>query len=160
MKKRLLPCENCGKEVPLRSTIRGGPHKGKKCCGWCKAKLDKKDTKEKQGFYEKAIEESRKQPYCENCGCKVDLGYMGSSNIAHIVSKGRYKSVAYEPLNFVLLCAGKNSAEHNNCHHKFDNDILGRKNMKVFLVAKQRFDRFRDKIKEQGNEREVYENNN
>jgi len=157
MKKRMLPCEICGREVAIRSGIRKeGSYKGKKCCGVCKKKFDSDDSKKGRGdFFGMMIRRLSENPYCENCGCVIDYGYMGHSNIAHILSKGRYKSVSVEPLNILFLCAGKNDREHLNCHHKFDNDIKNRPLMPVFGVVKERYEKFKHKVKEQGVEREI-----
>ena len=42
MESRKLPCELCGSEVAIRSTIKTGDHRGKKACPVCKATHDKK----------------------------------------------------------------------------------------------------------------------
>lgn len=158
MKHKLYPCENCGREVPLRSTVRNNDqHKGKKVCGGCKLRLDKKKDEGKREFFERAIQELKNEPYCENCGCRIDTSFMPAANIAHILAKSKYKSVAWNRLNRVFLCAGKNDEEYKNCHGRFDTDIEGRKDMPVYSVAQERFRTFMRDIKEQGKEREIFE---
>jgi len=155
--RRKLPCELCGREVAIRSRVRTGVFEGKKCCPPCKQKCDKKPNESKVQFFTAAIERVKSAPFCENCGCKIDVGYMVHSNVAHILGKSKYKSVANEPLNFVILCSGKNDEEHLNCHHIFDNSVKSRPDMFVFDIAKERFKQFLPKIKESGIEREIFE---
>lgn len=158
IKKKLYKCDICSREVPIRSTIRNNEkYKGKKCCGFCKQKHDKVVDDSKKKFFDDNIALLKIMPKCENCHCDIDASFMPASNVAHILAKSKYKSVAWEPNNRVFLCAGKNEKESNNCHHLFDSNISGRKEMEVYEIAKQRFERFKHKVKERGNEFEIFE---
>lgn len=148
----MLPCQLCGREVPIRTRIKSGEFKDKKACNYCASKHKTKKV-DYSTFFSKAI--SRSEGKCQNCGCKVDLSYKGSWNIAHILSKRMYKSVAEHEDNFVILCSSK---DHGNlCHEKFDSDINGRENMPVFELALQKFVKFKDECLERGKEFFIFE---
>lgn len=164
-KKKTLSCQidSCGKEVLLRSTIREGEFKGKKVCAYCKKKYEAKKSvrvvKEKREsyseFFDKMIELLKVQKVCENCGKPINVGYLAHHNIAHILSKQRYKSVATNQHNILFLCSAKDGAEA--CHDKFDSSIKDRVNMPVFALAKKRIDLIRNEIEEKGNELFIFD---
>lgn len=168
MESRKLPCELCGSEVAIRSTIKTGEYKGQKACPVCKATHDKKPkartvlkritdkTKQKRQkerenypkFFRMSIEELKKDPRCQNCGEKINASFQPHHNIAHILPKQRYKSVATHPDNKVFLCASKDY--RNACHEKFDSGASAMVEMPVFLLAVEKFQRFKDKVTENG----------
>lgn len=164
-----LPCELCAFMVPIRSTIKEGVHKGKKACPICKSKhvtkplkkqyrikhtskkaaLKRKvERKDFPKFFEAAIAELFKRPFCENCGEHIQINYMPVHNIAHILNKSKYKSVSTDPENYLLLCAAKDN--RNACHEKFDGAPSDMVQMPVFELAKEKFEKFKDKVTEKG----------
>lgn len=180
MKNKLYKCEmpGCTKEVQIRSSIKTeGEFYRLRCCNLCKAKVDRKVkvykpipkfteksvTKRKNertglvSFFAKAILELRDKPYCQNCGCKINVYIHPVNNVAHILKKSYYKSVMDNDLNRVFLCADKDN--ENNCHEKFDNRIYDRPTMNVFLIAKEKYLLFKDQVKETGNELLIFEEN-
>lgn len=158
MEKKLYVCEieSCGRKVIIRSTIRTGEYKGKKACSGCKARYEKKVKKITQpiervsysGFFDNKITLLKIKNVCDNCGCKINANFMPHANIAHILPKSRYKSVATHPDNFLFLCSGKTDAEIGNCHYKFDNQIKNQEAMPVWDLAKQRFQKFKHLVTE------------
>ena len=124
MERKLYPCGECGREVPIRS-------KGK--CPLCRAKemgVDKpkktyyipqrtEKNKEKRkrereclgDFFEVNIEELKKYPYSNESGDYIIEP--SSLNIAHLLPKSRYKSVQCHPNNCMYYTW--------NEHSKFDN---------------------------------------
>lgn len=170
---KLYDCQvpSCRNKAAIRSKIKTGEFAGSLACTYCKSKFDggikkqtaknkKKRKEERSGlpeFFEKAIEDLCERPICENCGSRINAGFFPASNIAHILSKRRYKSVMDHPDNYVLLCSGKDDA--NGCHEKFDNDIEGRVNMPVFTIAKKKFEKFSPFCLEKGAERTIFEEN-
>ena len=173
-RNKLYDCQipGCDRKVQIRSKIKSGEHKGKYACGICKQSADGRKIKqrtektvlkrkeERKGlpeFFETAIGELRERPVCENCGAKIKFWIHPVNNIAHILSKRRYKSVMTEPLNYIFLCSAKDEA--NDCHEKFDNRINSRPDMPVFSLAKEKFEKFSHKCLEKGKERSIFEEN-
>lgn len=168
MKKQKLPCEICDREVPIRSTIKTGDNKGKKACPICKHKCDgeptpkaklkrqksktairrKKEREDFPEFFHQAITGLKHRPWCQNCGAKINTNYKPHHNIAHILPKSRYKSVATHPDNKLFLCASKD--DQNSCHEKFDGGFSNMMKMKVFPLAAEKFKKFREKVTENG----------
>ncbi len=157
--KKLYVCEipTCDRKTPLRSTIRlNGEFKGLKVCPGCKQRYDKKPPKKMavknresySDFFDDMIKILAKNPICENCGSNISYYFMPHSNIAHILPKQKYKSVATNKNNVLFLCAGKSGSESNNCHHKFDSDISGRSGMPVWNKSVKRFILFKDEVTE------------
>lgn len=174
MDKKLYLCEipNCGRKVPIRSTIKKNEEfLGKKCCSACKAKLEgvskprvplksfNPKTREarkilRQGlpeFFEKSIAEMKLKPWCEDCGCRINTEMFPANNIAHILPKRIYKSVMTEANNRLFLCTEKDESGLN-CHWHFDNRIEARVNKPIFSIAVERFNTFESKITERGKE--------
>lgn len=171
MKSRMLPCELCGREVAIRSRIKDGEHKGKKACGACVGspglkkvntssgtnKRRKEQRKDLPAFFATAIQAMQEKPVCQNCGAPIKAWFNPTWNIAHILKKSVYKSVATHPENFVILCAHKD--EQNNCHEKFDGALSNRINMPVFNLALQKFVKLKDDCLERGKEYFIFEEN-
>lgn len=167
-------CEipGCNRSVSLRSTIKSGEFKGKKACPGCKQKYDQKLTKQtttavqkrrdqRQGlptFFVAAVEELKKNPFCENCGCKINAEFQPQFNIAHILSKSNYPSVNDDQRNKLFLCSSKDFGG-NFCHEQFDKSKSHRENLPVFKLAVERFKTFGDNVKEFGWERKQLEDN-
>ena len=180
--KKQYQCEipDCGRLLVIRSTIKTGEFKGKKACPQCKQKIEGKKPKknyikkytqkgldkrksERAGlpeFFDTAIEELKRKPFCQNCNCSINVSLLPHNNIAHLLSKQRYKSVMTNPYNRVFLCDTKDHPIDNprSCHAKFDSSIYGRSEMEVFTVALILYGMFKDDVLEQGKEREIFEN--
>lgn len=103
----------------------------------------KEERKDFPAFYQKHIEFIKKnRVICEECGIKL-LGDV--SEVAHILSKGVYKSISTEDDNVVYLCGWK----QNNCHDKFDSGRVAE--MKIYGKIKDRFATLKDRIEEKIN---------
>lgn len=61
-------------------------------------------------------------------------------NIAHILPKNDFDSVAQDDDNFLELCI--------DCHTKYDRNWMTAQEMPVFKLALEKFDTFKDKIAE------------
>lgn len=174
MKKRMLPCELCGRECSLRSKIKSGDNAGKKACPGCasrnrekktykpinkqteKGRAKRQERREGLGdFFAKAVEGM--VPICENCGCAINANYNPHWNIAHILSKSSYPSVSRHPENFLILCSHKDNG--NQCHEQFDSSLSRRQAMPVFGKAVQKFVKFKDECLERGKEYSIFEEN-
>jgi len=169
VKSKKLPCELCGTEVAIRSTIKTGDHKGKKACPFCKIAQDlppiklkskfrsvtpktrakrKKEREDYPEFFETAIKELARSPWCQNCGGKIQVWSNPHHNIAHILPKQRYKSVATNQNNKLFLCASKD--EQNACHERFDSGTSSMLEMTVFQLAVEKFKTFKEEVAENG----------
>lgn len=105
-----------------------------------------------------AIEQLKLNPYCQNCGVKINVSIHPTNNIAHILSKMRYKSVSTHSSNYVFLCSGKDNLG-NSCHEKFDNYISDRPNMPVFKIVLEKYKTFSEEVLEYGKEKSIFEEN-
>lgn len=170
MKSSKLPCEICDSFVTIRSTIKTGDNRGKKACPGCKNRADgsqiskgssrlKPITKKRKAarkkeragypkFFRTAIFELKENPVCQNCNQPINASFEPHHNIAHILPKSRYKSVATHPDNKLFLCASKDN--RNGCHEKFDSGVTNMMEMKVFSLAVEKFQKFKDKVTENG----------
>ena len=174
MKNKLYPCQlpECQNSAAIRSRIKSGVYKGKLACGYCKQKHDGRSIKqitdktkarrkeERKGlpkFFENAIEKLKKSPVCQNCGGRILWWKHPVNNIAHILAKRNHKSVMDHEDNFVILCASKDGM--NACHEAFDSRILNRPGMKVFPIAKKKYESFKSEVLENSNERRIFEEN-
>lgn len=84
--------------------------------GWEKRKKDREGYAE---FYQKHVKIIKDtKACCEECGTKL-RGHV--SEVAHILPKNLFKSVATNDDNVIYLC-GMYSA--NECHNKFDDSKL------------------------------------
>lgn len=125
LKPKLKVCEGCGKSKMIwkqgrcksccASTFKSleGGTKSLKASSF-KKKYKKKTTGHKE-FFIKQIEEFKPNPYSFESGKYV--GEITGVNLAHIMPKEIYKSVAHEPLNIILLTWEE--------HTRFD-ELLGR----------------------------------
>lgn len=166
--RKLYDCElpDCNNKSVIRSTIKEGEFKGMKACPSCKLRKDSKPkytvkrkvnvgAEDRQVFFKSAIKQVMKHPFCENCGCKLTNIFF-VNNVAHILSKRTYKSVENDPDIFVTLCSGKD-VNGSCCHEKFDGALSDRESMPVFKVALKQYTLIRDKVLENGKEKEQYE---
>jgi uncharacterized protein with PIN domain len=83
-----------------------------------------------------------KNIYTPNCceNCDKEIYKLNSSNIAHILPKSKFPSVALEYYNYLLLCG--------NCHSTFDSSFKKASTMKCFEKAKFRYDLFKNDVEE------------
>lgn len=169
----MYDCENpsCNNKVGIRLTLKSGELKGSKVCGFCKNKLEdrkmkkisnanikrKNDREGLEDYYYFGIEMLKKYPTCENCGTTIMTNLHPHNNIAHILSKQKYKSVMGEFRNMLFLCDSKDRMDGKSCHKNFDTKIASRSKMECFNIAKERYAKFKDKVIEYGNERRSLE---
>ena len=125
IKSRKLPCQKCGAATAIRTTIKEGDDKGLKVCPFCKPrKMAKKSyirritnkTKKKN----KERSERRSSYFMYHillCSVSEESGKHikapNRANIAHIIDKGRHKSLEDNLDNYVYLTLDE--------HTKFDN---------------------------------------
>lgn len=168
LQKKTYQCQKCDKKVLIRSTIREGEFKGFKVCSFCKNRFEKKKSNHKnkvkvvdtskRDFFQVMVEQLHRKPFCENCGCKINPFIHPVNNIAHILPKRTYKSVATNSLNILFLCTDKDHPMENpiSCHGEFDKDIYSKLKMPVFEVAKERLSFIKEEIIEKGKDLDVY----
>lgn len=95
-----------------------------------KRKQDREGYKE---FYEEQVEKIKKERLCcQECGVKL-IGDV--SEVAHILEKQKFKSIACNSKNILYLCSWKSNG--NNCHSIFDGSAEQLQGMKVFEVTKE-----------------------
>jgi hypothetical protein len=103
----------------------------------------KEERKDFPDFYKKHTEIIKNnKECCKECGVRL-LGDI--SEVAHILNKSYFKSVSTNDDNVIYLCGWK----QNNCHDKFDSGK--EKEMKVFSIAKEKFDILKEEVKEKIN---------
>lgn len=164
MERKKKICKSCGNERFIFSKGR---------CEFCAKKEDAKpikritekakdkrreERKDFPAFFEMAAVEVRRNPFCQNCGQPIKASLSPHWNTAHILNKSTYKSVSTHPENFVILCSSKDNTG-NDCHKYFDDHILARIHMNVFKIAKQKFEKFKDQVLENGIEKDIFEEN-
>lgn len=84
--------------------------------------------------------------HCENCG--MEISSPGAKNVAHILPKSSFKSVMTEPQNVMYLCSDLDLQEGKGCHDLYDSSWEVAKTMKIWSTAVERFNNFKDKVKE------------
>lgn len=89
----------------------------------------KKDREGFAEFFQECTQEIKDNKLsCEECGAKLQ-GHV--SEVAHILPKGYFKSIATNKLNWIPLCGQWSS--NNQCHTNFDNFPLKKvKEMKIY----------------------------
>ena len=115
--------------------------------GWENRKKDREGYAE---FYEQQCEMAKHRP-CMECGAKL-RGHV--SEIAHLLPKSRYKSIATDD-NAVLYLCGLHST--NQCHSIYDSTFEKRKSMNCFNIAIDKYIKLYRKIKEKGREAYLFE---
>lgn len=109
--------------------------------GWEKRKEERKGYSE---FYQKHVKNIKDNKInCEECGDRL-IGDV--SEVAHILPKQRFKSIACNDVNIIYLC-GWNSK--NNCHTKFDNSSI--ENMSIFYKVCELFKQLEEQVEEKLN---------
>ena len=164
MKNKLYPCKKCNKEVKIRS---------KSLCTYCRylekgsllKKYISKQTlktrrKKKQKaeimkpFWEYHLENVKNNPYCENCGVKIQGNIC---NIAHIIPKRSDVIIMDNLNNCIYLCS---SFDGIDCHSKFDSiqSIPKVYLMPVWKIAVKRYFIFREECSKLSRYTENFEN--
>lgn len=154
--RKLYKCNSCSKEVPIRS---------KGLCSYCSFKSKGSQTKnytikqqteknrEKKRnktelmkpYWEYHLENSKINPYCENCGCRIQCNI---NNIAHIIPKRSDSLIMDNLQNCAYLCASINGGKEIGCHEHFDR-IAGTSSVYLMPVWKKMVERyltFKDKV--------------
>lgn len=114
MKKKLYECEECLREVVLRSTIKSGEKKGKKVCSGCYNRIlrpleksSKKVRKEEDDCLQRYFE------YHVSIAYKSEESWIalgnGKANICHIFPKRNHESIKCEKENAVYLTIDEHS---------------------------------------------------
>lgn len=168
----MLDCDLCGRPTAIRSRLKIGEFSGKKVCQYCRvkntprkeikfksfpSKMFKKKKVNYTDFFDRAIKEMQKNPFCENCGGRININYLPHHNIAHIFPKQRFKSIATHADNRMFLCASKDGLK--SCHEQFDSGYSTMVGMPVFEIAVKRFEKFKNEIKESGKLFHIFEEN-
>lgn len=105
-----------------------------------------KRKRERAGFSEFYREhtEVAAKTFCDNCGRKLSGNV---SEIAHILPKNVFKSVATHPLNVLYLCSNLTYGT-DGCHDLYDSSWSVAKMMNVWPTAVERYKHFKDDIEE------------
>lgn len=156
MEQKLYPCNECGTKVKIRSKglcsfcrykQKGSPLKRYVLRQTIKNKLKKQKKAEiLKNFFEFHLENIKKRPYCDNCGCKLSCNI---ANVAHILPKraSANPEVMDNIDNCLYLCASVNG--EIGCHDKFDKIQA---TYKVYLMpcwekAVEKYLTFKDKVR-------------
>lgn len=85
---------------------------------------------------------------CENCGFDLSRSRSGK-NVAHILPKAKFRSVATHDKNVMYLCStfDRNDGK-TGCHEHYDSSWTKAREMPVFRTAIERLREFRDEVKE------------
>lgn len=96
-------------------------------------------------FFEEQIEGIE---FCENCGYDLRRSRSGK-NVAHILPKRIFKSVASNPKNIMFLCStfDRNDGQ-TGCHEHFDSSWSKAKSMDIWPKAVERVAEIRSEVKE------------
>lgn len=85
---------------------------------------------------------------CENCGYNLQRTRSGK-NVAHILPKRIFKSVATNDENIIYLCSTFDRSDgKTGCHEMFDSSWEKAKSMPVWEIAKERVARIKEQVKE------------
>jgi hypothetical protein len=94
------------------------------------------------------IEQIENIEYCENCGFDLRRKRAGK-NVAHILPKSIFKSVATEPKNIMYLCSTFDREDgKTGCHETFDSSWSKAATMPIWDIAKRRVEEFKEQVKE------------
>jgi len=109
------------------------------------AKKKKERSKERVPFFKEQIEYIKEKGIkCEECGTPL---HGGVDEVAHILSKSKHPEVETNKDNIVYLCG---AFSINQCHYNFDKK--DRTQMKVFNLAKERYNLIKYKVEKDTNE--------
>lgn len=98
--------------------------------GFEKRKQEREGYKE---FYEYHVQKIKNEKICcEECGCNL-IGDV--SEVAHILQKSFFKSIACNSKNILYLCSWKSGC--NNCHSIFDGSGGQLQKMTIYDKARE-----------------------
>lgn len=107
----------------------------------------KEERKDYPAFFQKhvqAIFYNREK--CAECGCRLKGDV---SEVAHILPKQTFKSIATDDYNVIYLCGWRSE---NNCHSKFDDGTDEQvQNMKIYSEVREKVIKLEEKITEKIN---------
>jgi len=116
IKSKALPCQKCGKDCNIRTTIKTGEDKGLKVCTFCVSKknsqkrtsirktTDKTKKKNKERSERRAVFFDFHIPLCfmsEETGIRIS--HATRANVCHLLDKGRHPSLEAHLNNYVYL---------------------------------------------------------
>lgn len=112
--------------------------------GWEKRKNDREGYKE---FFEKCVDKIKSENlHCAECGARLQGNV---SEVAHILPKSYFKSIATNDLNWLPMCGHWSTAQ---CHSNFDNFPVEKfKNLLVYPKVNRIFVELEPEIKEKIN---------
>lgn len=86
--------------------------------------------------------------YCENCGLDLSRTKSGK-NVAHILPKSKFKSVAKNDRNIMYLCTtfDRNDGQ-TGCHEQFDSSWERARTMPIWERAVERVKEIQEQVKE------------
>lgn len=87
-----------------------------------------------------------KVTHCESCGFKIESP--GPKNIAHILPKELFKSVALVNDNTMYLCSDLDKFNGKGCHDLYDKSWDSARTLPIWETAVSRFNNFKHLIKE------------
>jgi hypothetical protein len=102
-------------------------------------------------FFEYHIAQIAKNPYCQNCGIKIEASHF---HVAHILPKAKYVSIMNNLDNALYLCTSVLGG--NGCHEDYDrlqNNSDGIKqvlNQECIELLLSKFSKFKTLCKEKG----------
>lgn len=94
-------------------------------------------------FYEEQVKLCRGKR-CMSCSRKLRGDV---SEIAHILPKSIFKSIATNPLSVLFLCSNKIYGS-DGCHDKYDRSWEDAKSMPIWVVVIERYNLLKEEIKE------------
>jgi len=109
--------------------------------GWEKRKKDREGYKE---FFEKCVNRIKNENlHCKECGAKLQGNI---SEVAHVLGKSYFKSIATHDLNWIPLCGAYSKKQ---CHSNFDNFSIEKfKKMLCYLEVSRIFTKLEKVITE------------
>lgn len=107
----------------------------------------KEERKDYPQFFQKHIQNIRDNRLCcEECGARL-VG--NASEIAHILPKSSFKSIATNDRNVLYLCGMWSNSQ---CHSNYDNYPADKvREMKIFPLVAERFKELEEEITEKIN---------
>ena len=168
MNNKLYKCQfpDCNIEQPILSGKMCNYHKKRKEKSSSKRyvykqsqknKLKKKEISYKMNpFWEFHLENVKKNPFCQNCGCKIQGNI---NNLAHILPKRLHKEVQSNLDNCIYLC-GPFENNGKNCHAKFDSQQASNKIylLPCWTIAVDNYLKFREYVFLNSKYKDIFEN--
>lgn len=87
-------------------------------------------------FYAAAM--AKTTGYCQECGHPIErTEFYIHASIAHVLPKSKFPSVAFHPDNWIEL------GTECGCHNRYDTGYKTAQTMKVWPIAREKFQKFR-----------------